>query len=261
MNMLSIRDTLMWYKRPDVRKAMVEGARGKEVGFCFGEGYGKRPDALDYEEDILHAVQRGATSFHASEEIWSNPRSIETGMSKERGNELRTGWDLILDVDFAHFEATKIITESLCCELEAHGVKHYSVKFSGNKGFHIGVPWEAFPQEFGGAFVSALFPDAARTIANFLVFAIDNPDNNFALSEKLLTIIRPEQAEQHRKVVCAACGVDRKDKRYERYFVCPRCSHNERRPAEYDEILVCPRCRSIMDPIEHEDANIVAARP
>ncbi len=250
--MLSIRDTLMWYKRPEVRKAMLLGARDKEIGVRYGEGFGKRPDALEYEDEILQNVQRGATSFHASEELWTNPRSIETGMSKERTHELRTGWDLILDIDFTDFEATKRITHALCRELESHGVYSYGVKFSGNKGFHIGVPWQAFPPELSDVSVAQTFPDAARAIANFLVYSIDCPENDFALSHELLELLGAEESRKHRKRACATCGTDRKDKKYDQHWACTRCGNTEIKPADFDDVLVCSRCRSLMDKIEHK---------
>ncbi len=45
--MLTISKTLTYYKREDIRKALVEGAKDKEIAIKFGDkGYGKRPDIL-----------------------------------------------------------------------------------------------------------------------------------------------------------------------------------------------------------------------
>lgn len=249
--MLTIRDTLLWYKRLEVRRAMIEGAKNKEIGIRFGEGFGKRPDALEYEQEILEAVQRGATSFHASEEVWNNPKAIETGMSKERTAELRTGWDLVLDIDFTNFEATKLITHALCQELEAQGVERYGVKFSGNKGFHIGVAWESFPTELDGS-VAQQFPDAARRIADYLVFSIDNPDNGFALSEKIRQVMPLEQAEQHMRTVCAGCGRVRIAHKLQRYFICGKCHTTDAKPKDFDGIPSCPKCSNPFM-VEHKE--------
>jgi hypothetical protein len=248
---LTIRDTLLWYKRPDVRAAMLVGALNKEIGVRYAESFGKRPDALEYEQEILQAVQRGATSFHASEELWSSPLAIETGMSKERSIELRTGWDLVLDIDFTNFAATKLITAALCSELERHGVTHYGVKFSGNKGFHIGVAWESFPETFDGQSVAAQFPDLPRKMADYLVHTIDNPDNGFALSERLRELLGQEESALHAKRVCATCGKDRLDKTRFHYFVCGRCGHQETKPADTDPHCVCEKCATIMQRVEH----------
>jgi hypothetical protein len=249
---LTIRDTLLWYKRPDVREAMIAGAAKKEIGVRFNESFGKRPDALEYEQEVLQAVQRGATSFHASEELWSAPLAIETGMSKQRGEELRVGWDLVLDIDFTNFAATKIITQALCHELERHGVMHYGVKFSGNKGFHIGVAWESFPETFDGEPLAAQFPDLPRKMADYLVHTIDNPENGFALSERLREMLGQEESVLHAKRVCATCGRDRLEKTRTHYFVCSRCGHQETRPGDEDTYLVCEKCSSVMERVEHK---------
>lgn len=250
--MLSIRDTLMWYKRLDVRRAMLAGAVKKEIGTRYTDSFGKRPDALDYEQDILDMVQQGATSFHASEELWSNPRSIDVSMDKKQIAELRIGWDLVFDIDFTNFEATKIITHALCMELEKHGIHHYGVKFSGNKGFHIGVAWESFPHELNTISVASLFPEAARQIADYLVFSLDNPDNNFRLSEQLRTVMTEEASREHTKSVCAKCGRDKKHKKYEQHFVCGRCGHIDVKPAEFENYLECSVCKSFMERVVHE---------
>jgi hypothetical protein len=265
--MLTIRDTLMWYKRLDVRQAMVGGATKKEIGVrhvtkqddgSFKEWYAKRPDALEYEQEILESVQRGATSFHASEELWSNPRAIETGMNKERTNELRVGWDLILDVDFTNFEATKLITHALIQELKEHGLTTVTVKFSGNKGFHIGIPWEAMPSTFDGKPTATLFPEAARAIADYLVEQIDGPHNHFALSEAIVRLMPANEVQQHIKYVCGGCGNDRKEKKYNKYFVCPKCQHREVVSYESDDHLVCPKCKSFMELVRSEEEKSTA---
>ncbi len=239
---LTIRDTLMWYKRPEVRAAMVEGARNKEIGIRFGDGFGKRPDALEYEQEILEAVQRGATSFHASEELWSNPRAIETGMGKDRINDLRTGWDLVFDVDFTNFEATKLITHALCQALEKHGVTHYGVKFSGNKGFHIALAWQSIPAEHEGVEVRTQFPDAARQIATYVIESIDNPDNGFELSAKILLIMPDAESQNLLISVCATCGRDRAEKEITKQFIC-QCGYEEKKPGSFGEpFIICPLC-------------------
>ena len=249
--MLTIRDTLLWYKRLDVRKAMLLGAQNKEIGVRYGEGFGKRPDSLEYEQEILDAVQQGATSFHASEELWTNPRLIETGMSKQQLDELRTGWDLVFDIDFTSFEATKHITDALCKLLEQHSVKHYGVKFSGNKGFHVGIAWESFPEMHGATKTSTLFPDAARQIANYIVHHLDNPENNFALSDQLRGLLTGAEIREHTIIVCAKCGRDRIEKTLRNYYVCRKCGHTETTPEDI-EYLQCAVCASFMEKLVHE---------
>ena len=70
--MIHLSTLLKYYKREDVQKAMVEHSKNKEVGVRFGDRFGKRPDVLQYPRDVLELAKEGATSFHASEELWSN---------------------------------------------------------------------------------------------------------------------------------------------------------------------------------------------
>ena len=61
---------LKYYKREDVRAAIVGAAEDKEVAIKYGEkGYGKRPDVVRHSKDVLEFVKQGASSFHCSEEL------------------------------------------------------------------------------------------------------------------------------------------------------------------------------------------------
>jgi hypothetical protein len=90
--------TLMYYSRPEIRKALFEFSENRECIPRYYEGFGKRPDGFQYETDILEQVRRGATSFHCSEELWHDPLEISTELSRDEFDELRSGWDLVLDV-------------------------------------------------------------------------------------------------------------------------------------------------------------------
>jgi hypothetical protein len=96
-------------------------------------------------------------------------------------NELRSGWDLILDIDCPELEYSKIAADLIVQALRHHGVQHISIKFSGNHGFHIGVPYEAFPETVNGKPVKDLFPDGPRKIAAYLQAMIKEP-----LAQKLM---------------------------------------------------------------------------
>lgn len=166
---MHISTLLKYYKRAEVQNALVQSADRKEIAVSFGgTGYGKRPDILKYPKDILEMVKQGATSFHCSEELWYNPLQIVTGMKPEELNQLRSGWDLILDIDCPELEYSKIGADLLVQALKYHGVIHVSVKFSGNHGFHIGVPFEAFPSSVNGVPIKDMFPDGPKKIAAYL---------------------------------------------------------------------------------------------
>jgi len=172
--MLTKSAVLKHYKRKDIQDAMIEHAVDREIGMCFGQGYGKRPDTLSYPRDVLELALKGVTSFHASEERWQNPLSISATLKRSQLAEMRSGWDLVLDIDCAIFEYSRICADLVIKFLQYNGVTAISCKFSGNKGFHIGVPFEAFPQTVGSEETRLLFPEAPRKIAAYVTHNITN---------------------------------------------------------------------------------------
>ena len=143
-------------------------ARDKEIGMRFGESFGKRPDTLMYPREILELALKEMTSLHASEERWSNPLALDSRLGKKELEQMRTGWDLVLDIDCKIFEYSRLCAYLVIDFLRYCEVKDYSIKFSGNKGFHIGVPFEAFPAKVGDVPTKLLFPDAAKKIAYYV---------------------------------------------------------------------------------------------
>ena len=152
-----------YYLREDVQELILACAKNREVAVKFDFGFGKRPDVLMYKSDIADFAKQGALSFHCSEELWKNPLQLSTAMSKKELDELRIGWDLVLDIDCPILEYSKIAADLLVKALRSKGIKDISVKFSGNHGFHIGVPFEAFPSDRKN-----FFPDGVRIIAKYL---------------------------------------------------------------------------------------------
>ena len=176
---------LGYYSRKDVQEAIVEEARSKEIAVQFGleKGFGKRPDIVLYPNDVYELAKQGASSFHVSEETWRNPLDLKTGMSRKELDDLRTGWDLVIDIDSSFFEYNKICAELIIEALKFNDIKTIGVKFSGNKSFHIGIPFEAFPKEVNKQEIRLWFPDGARVIADYLKYLIKDH-----LAEKILKI-------------------------------------------------------------------------
>ena len=136
---------------------------------------------LRHATDILELAKQGATSFHASEELWSNPLHLGTSLRKNELDNLRIGWDLILDIDCGIFEYSREAADLVIKALKFHSIKSISCKFSGNKGFHIGVPFEAFPEKMRNDETKKMFPDAPRRIALYIKEMIKQP-----LGEKIM---------------------------------------------------------------------------
>jgi DNA primase catalytic subunit len=161
--------THLYYSNPKVQKAIFEFSVNREISPRYFEGFGKRPDSFQYVSDIFELVKKGATSFHCSEEHWNNPLNVKTGMSEKELNELRIGWDFILDIDSKYLDYSKIYAKILVDFLEFSGVKNIGVKFSGSKGFHMIIPWKAFPKEINGVKTSDMFPEWPRILVNYIM--------------------------------------------------------------------------------------------
>ena len=171
--MISLSKLLKHYKRPEIQEEIFYNAQNREVAVKFEKGFGKRPDTLQYASDILELVKQKATSFHLSEEIWYNPTQIVTGMNQKELSKIRKGWDLLLDID-GIFDFSKIVAKHTILFLQSYNINSISCKFSGNKGFHIAIPFESFPEEVNGKKTKDLFPEAPRRIAAYIWDKIEN---------------------------------------------------------------------------------------
>ena len=173
--MIPLNVSLSYYKREDIQKALVEEAKDLEIGIRFNESFGKRPDVLLHNADVFELAKQGATSFHSSEERWRNPLQLDPSLKRHELDGLRIGWDLILDIDCGIFEYSREAADLVVKALKFHKIKSVSCKFSGNKGFHIGVPFEAFPEKVRSEATSKMFPEAPKRIAAYIKEMIKKP--------------------------------------------------------------------------------------
>lgn len=167
-----------YYKREDVLEEILRVSESREVCFTLPDGgYTARPGIIQYKKDILETIKRGCLSIHGSVERWSNPMQIRTGMSHEELNALRTGWDLIIDIDSAlkdtalhptrRIDAAKLAAKRVVEFLKKFGLNP-SIKFSGNRGFHIAVPFESFPETIDFIKTKDDYPRIPRIITSFI---------------------------------------------------------------------------------------------
>ncbi len=167
--MLDRSTALSFYKRGDVQDAILTLAKDREVAVRYGDkGFGKRPDILKYRRDVLEIALAGATSFHISEERWKNPLLLKPGMQRKEQDDLRIGWDLVIDIDCPCFEYSKDTAFLVIEWLKHSNICSISCKFSGNKGFHIGVPFEAFPSKLIGEDTRLTFPETPQRVAMYI---------------------------------------------------------------------------------------------
>jgi DNA primase catalytic subunit len=166
--------TQLYYSKPEIQKAIFEFSKNREISPRYFEGFGTRPDMFQYPSDMFELVKKGATSFHGSEELWRDPLDISTDMDEKQYDELRIGWDLLLDIDSKYLDYSTIMAVLIIKMLKFHGMKNIGVKFSGSKGFHLIVPWKAFPKEVNGMKTSDMFPDWPRIITKYIMHTIQD---------------------------------------------------------------------------------------
>lgn len=236
---------VFYYSRKDVQEAIFNFCQNRETVPRYYEGFGKRPDSFQYPSEVMQQVKKGATSFHCSEEIWSNPLNLSTELSKEQMNELRTGWDLLIDIDCKWFDYAKIAALAVVEVMHIHHVRNFKVKFSGSKGFHIIVPWKAFPEEVNGAKTKEKFPDWARIIAEYIKFK-SAPIFEQRVVDSGREYEKLDKNANEVKMKCNSCG-DLAQKFSEATFFCPNCKISETvKVLDSGKPRKCPHCRKEM---------------
>jgi hypothetical protein len=266
--MLTLAQSLSYYKRKDVQRLILEHIQDKEIAIRYNESFGKRPDTLTYENDILESAKRGATSFHCSEELWNNPLQLNPALRKSEIDELRKGWDLILDIDCPYWPLAKIMTYLFIKSLKDHKINAVTVKFSGGKGFHIGVPFEAFPSYIAtfdqekkttlNIAIKDWFPDGPRKVASYLLDYIQRnlivTDHDAAkisfgkinISYDKFLQITGKTGDDLLVKECKKCKniiTTIPENVYE--YICPHCETSLKEGKK--DLMLCPKCKHIME--------------
>ncbi len=260
--MLTLPQTLPYYKRKDVQKLLLDYAQNKEIAARFNDFFGKRPDALSYENDIMEFAKQGVTSFHCSEEIWQNPQQLNPNLKRKELDEMRIGWDLILDIDCPYWSFSKLTAYLFIKALKDHKINCVTVKFSGSKGFHIAVPFEAFPKKINNIETKTLFPEGPRKLAEYLLYYINknliNPQEDKIIFGKIKVPYKKlmedtgKLKEDFIKIKCEKCNREISEKQKNKLeFVCPLCETRVFEQTDTDKtFMTCPKCKKIME--KHE---------
>ncbi|MDI6721452.1 MAG: hypothetical protein QMD85_03615 [Candidatus Aenigmarchaeota archaeon] len=166
MHQITRNKIFQYYSSEKIASQIFRYSNGREVAGALWDGsYDKRPNMLQFKTDVIQMVRKGITSFHYSTERWSNPMALAAG----NYNDIRTGWDIVIDVDSRKgLEESKIAARLVCSLLERYNIKNCGVKFSGRRGFHIILPWEMFPQEIDYKPLARQYPDIPRIILGFI---------------------------------------------------------------------------------------------
>ncbi len=242
----------IYYSRKDVLSEIFKFSKSREVSPKYFEGFGKRPDSFQYPSDITAFVKKGATSFHCSEELWQDPLQISTNLSQEQLSELRIGWDLIIDIDCPWIDYSKKAAQAIIKALEHRGVKNIGIKFSGSKGFHLIVPWAAFPKKLNNISTEQMFPEWPKAIVNYLKYLsrpiladlIQNFSDDFSKKQGLTGI------------ECKTCHNIATEK-YQITLRCPKCQppyiETFKTNSKDYKTKKCPTCKSEL--IEQNSEN------
>ncbi len=178
---------LAYYSRKEIREKIAEEAKNREVCWRYYDGtFSKRPSQILHEKDVLEIVKRKATSFHVSVERWKAPLLLRKEMKDRELDELRIGWDLLIDIDSSSLTLSKIYAKFVIDALKDHDITRFGVKFSGSTGFHIIVPFESFPPHIEGEAVVNLFPDLGRDICEYLYVYCKEPFEKYLLDKYFL---------------------------------------------------------------------------
>ncbi|MEI7719384.1 MAG: DNA primase small subunit domain-containing protein [archaeon] len=239
-----------YYARKEIQEAIYKFCKNRETVPRYLEGFGKRPDVLDYPSDVMTLVKKGATSFHCSEEIWSDPLKISTDMTPDKYNQIKIGWDFLIDIDSKFFDYAKIAAKVLIQAMESHGIKNIGIKYSGSKGFHILIPSKSFPEELYGEKTKDNFPEWPRAVAGYLKEITKDKVNqqiiNLTGKEKL-----KQKGELIEKIYCTECKNEIVQKE-EDLFECPnsKCKYKLYFKKSKRKDHRCPNCKFNMNFLE-----------
>ncbi|MFW5846587.1 MAG: DNA primase small subunit domain-containing protein [Nanoarchaeota archaeon] len=244
--------TQMYYSRKDIQKAIFDFSQNREISPQYFQGFGKRPDMFNFPGDIFELVKKGATSFHCSEELWEDPLKIQTGQTEEQANSIRVGWDLLIDIDCKWFDYSRLAAKSIINVLKRYKIKNIGIKFSGSKGFHILIPWKAFPKFVGKQETKNLFPEIPRIIVSFIRTEAEKE------IKKLLPSDFYEQFKNtniKRGIKCNACS-EIASEYIEIELFCNRCKIGEQRKFSKDNLaseFKCPSCNKRTEVISKKE--------
>ena len=155
-----------YYSRDDIKEAIFEISKNREIGVKYFDNFGRRPFILNYPSDVEILAKKGMTSLHYSVEIWEDPLLLEN--KKVKLEDLRIGFDLVVDIDFSYLPYSFVALKELINFLEGYNIKNFGIKYSGNLGFHLSLNWLSFPDKFKDKEMKNWFPDLPKIIIEFI---------------------------------------------------------------------------------------------
>jgi hypothetical protein len=180
------QDLVDYYSKDVISKAIAAAAVGREAVGIYASGhYDSRPNVIQFAGDVSQLAHKGITSFHISVERWRFPMQLANSAtnsdnssptSSARYDTLRTGWDFVIDIDSKLGLEESTIAARLICELFAkYGITQFGLKFSGRRGWHLCLPWEALPKQIDYKPAEIGYPEIPRILSRFIRSRIAGP--------------------------------------------------------------------------------------
>lgn len=162
-------EVMKYYSRDDIQKSISTIAKNREVVGSLKDGsFLSRPDTIVYPNDIAERVKRGVVAFHCSVERWSQPMQLSTNLNQKEIDNLRSGFDFIIDIDAkAKLEHAAVGARVVYEFLRDMGLRP-TLKFSGSRGFHLAISNEAFPEKIDFQETRKRYPEIPQTIAEYV---------------------------------------------------------------------------------------------
>lgn len=254
--MLDQSTCLKYYKREEIQEELVSNAANRELGTRYLNGhFGKRPDMLQNKADILELAKQGASSFHISEEHWNNPLALSPSLKKSDLIKMRVGWDFVIDIDCPDWELSKKIAFVVIKILKKHSIKSISCKFSGNKGFHIGVPFKSFPKTVQRKSTALLFPDKVKRMMEYLVSCAEKSYSEEIIQDmdikKLALRLKISEGDLVQEV-CTDCNTVFHKLQQKYYYICNKCGSKVEK-VEKEDYISCPKCNGLIKATSLDD--------
>ncbi len=247
-----MREIIKLYSRKDIQREIIKFAKDREVVARFSDSFGKRPDVLYYESDVLELAKQGATSFHMSVERWKNPLDLKSGLTRRYLDGMRAGWDLTIDIDSPFIEYSKAAAYLVIEAIKYNSIDNISLKFSGGSGMHILVPFESFPKEVNGKDTVLLFPEIPKAIIAYIKYLIEPHLREAVLSSTPLADIAESLGKKDSDLFEKKCDICNTLAMSKSSIIlnCKSCGRQNIVAHLEDAMLTCVDCGSTLEKIK-----------
>ncbi len=158
-----------YYWNPDILQALAYQCHDREVWLKAGKASSPRPRKVNSPDQLSSLITNfqhiDPISIFASIETFTDP--LRLGAADQPTEKLRIGWDFVIDLDAEKVDKAKVTATAICEVLETFGLSA-KAKFSGNRGFHVIIPGQAFDNFRSKEEFLAAYPQVPFSISRFI---------------------------------------------------------------------------------------------